>query len=623
MRSHTMLKSVNLFVLFVGLAFLPVSIFAQSISRIATSPYPTSMTPDTLYLVNIDAMPSSQQLAVVTLQGLLAKVKPRIMVNRGARDYISDLQANYGVTYDSTYFTDFRGLIAHFKSSMGGYILCHAGDSTTNAAISICSPMNGIAVNVPDTAFLDSIGIHCLYNTTLAPYGGHWSFDTFASVYNKRILTIQDWGKPTFVSDYSVFAGAYHFYDFPADVQARYVLSHMQLNGAVFGWFPAEEYLVTETSAKGLHMHASDFSNNLSVYSNFNIPQQHQINHTDDTILRPGVHTVCFMMTDGDNIQWTGGDGFLRLPNWYGNTRRGEYNIGWTLSPALAELAPTQMKYIYDHAATTANGRDGFTAAASGMGYSYPDIFPVPDSGAAITARMLLKADMSILNVIAINYSAASLAPYLAQPNIDAILYYTYGNNYWGLNGYTDCINDKPVISARYNLVQPDFSTYSLAQALDTQARDPYSDAGYSLVAVNVWSSPLDSVIKCIQMLDSNIRVVTPESFVKLYKKGNNCVPRFPASVNTVDPNSGVVIASEPNPCSDHMDISYTLPKESSVKAELYDQCGKLIKSLLTDHSNMGMHQFSVDMRDVAPGIYYYRMEGDYFSATRKCLVIR
>lgn len=44
-------------------------------------------------------------------------------------------------------------------------------------------------------------------------------------------------------------------------------------------------------------------------------------------------------MTDGDNVQWVL-DGFEQ-PKWYGSSSRGEVNLGWTLSLALSELAPT------------------------------------------------------------------------------------------------------------------------------------------------------------------------------------------------------------------------------------------------------------------------------------------
>ncbi len=597
------------------LVCLHSSISGQSISRIGNSPYPASSAPDTLYMIHLDAMTSSQQLAVVTLQGLLARVKPQIMVSRGAPDFIRDL-TQYGVTYDSSYYNDFKGLFTHFASRINGYVLCNANDSTTNAAISICSMLHAVAVNASDTATLDSLGLTMIYNTINK--GEMWSFDTFQNSYSKKIISIQDPAKSSWLSDYSVYSGAFSYYDWPTLPRSMAILGTMQVNGAVFGWMN-EQQLVTATSENSLHVHASDFSSNLSTYSNFNIPQQHQVNHTADTVLRPGVHTVCFVMTDGDNIQWMGGD-FEYSRNWYANPHRGEYNLGWTISPALAELGPTMMKHIYDSAATTSTGRDGFIAAPSGMGYSYPDLFSQPDSGAAITSRMMQKADLSILNVIANSYLAANLAPYLAEPNIDAIFYYPYDGNYWLMHGFTDCINDKPVISARYNLVQPDFSTYSLAKAIDTLPRNPYITEGYSLIAVNVWSSTVDSVIKCIQMLDSDIRVVTPESFVKLFKAGTICVP---AGVSKISKTSGVTLYNEHNPCTDHTDMIYTLPAESMVQAMLYDPCGREIRTLFSELSSAGTHHVSIDTHSLSPGMYYYTLKGDHFNISRKLLVIK
>jgi len=596
--------------------FIPSFSFAQTISRIGNSPYPATATPDTLFMVNTNTLTQTQEFTVVTLQGLLARVKPQIMVNLGATDYILDLSRRYGVTYDSTYFNDFNGLLTHFKPIIAGYILCNSADSSVNAAISICAISGGIAVNAADTATMNSIGIGQIYSTI--GKGEVWSFDTFQANYSKRIISIQLPSKCTFLSDYTIFAGAFSFYDWPTNVAPLSFFSNELVNSAVFGW-SVENELVTTTSEHGLLVHASDFSSNLSVYSNFNIPQQHQINHTSDTVLRPGVHTVCFVMTDGDNIQWMGG-GFENVSNWYGNPHRGEINLGWTISPALAELAPTQMKYIYDTAANTPNGKDGFIAAPSGMGYSYPDVFSVPDSGAAITSRMMQKADLSILNVIANSYSVSELIPYAAQPNIDAIFYYTYQDNYWGANGYTTCINGKPVICARYNLVQPDYSTYSLAAAIDTMPKNPYSDEGYSLIAVNVWSSTVDSVIKCVQMLDSNVRVVTPEAFVKLYMAGNNCIATGIASVNT---SNGVTVYNQPNPSIDHMDIVYTLPIDSRVEAILYDEYGREVRDLFSNYSTSGTHTESVDTHSLSAGLYYYTLQGDYFSTTRKCLIVK
>ena len=155
----------NIFLLFLVIGCFDIGLLAQTAPRIANSPYPVSTQPDSLYMVNMDLFTQPQQVTVITLQGLLAKVKPRIMVTRGTPAFRSDLQEHYGVTYDSTYFDDFRGLIEHFKPQISGYILTPFGDTSGNAAISICSHYNAITVNPADTAFFDSLGIPMLNST--------------------------------------------------------------------------------------------------------------------------------------------------------------------------------------------------------------------------------------------------------------------------------------------------------------------------------------------------------------------------------------------------------------------------------------------------------------------------
>ena len=86
------------------------------------------------------------------------------------------------------------------------------------------------------------------------------------------------------------------------------------------------------------------------------------------------VHTVCFVMSDGDNIQWLL-NWFITDIRWFGNNNRGQLDIGWTISPALSELAPTVMSKIYETSSNTAYGKDYFIAGPSGTGYIYPENF--------------------------------------------------------------------------------------------------------------------------------------------------------------------------------------------------------------------------------------------------------
>ena len=50
-------------------------------------------------------------------------------------------------------------------------------------------------------------------------------------------------------------------------------------------------------------------------------------------------------MSDGDNIQWLL-NWFITDRRWFGSNNRGQTSIGWTISPALSELAPTVMSKI-------------------------------------------------------------------------------------------------------------------------------------------------------------------------------------------------------------------------------------------------------------------------------------
>lgn len=579
--------------------------------RIGNSPYPPiTATPDTLYYVNIDGMTQSQRLTVVTLQGLLAQSKPRIMVGRGTRIFHKGLERNYGVTYDSTYYTDFAGLIAHFAPEVPGYVLCTLGDSSSNAAISACGGVGAIAVTPADTAVMSVNNIPML----LSALGRNesWALDSIGGSYSDRIIGFQDYGKYSYLSDYSVFSHAMHFTAPTASALTNRAFGRMQPNSALLGW-GNENDLVLAASQHGLHVHAADFANNLSTFTNFNVTaQQHE--HSADTNVIPGTHTVCFIMTDGDNIQWLLGD-FADNALWYGSPHRGQVPIGWTVSPALAELAPTVLKNLYD----TAKAGDYFIAGSSGMGYLYPDDFNPIDSAAAISDRMMHKADLSIVNVICNVWEPQSVAAYLAQPDIDGMFYYTFESGYTGLFGYSQCFYGKPMISARYTLWQSYVSAPILARLVTALPKDPTDPDSYTLVSVHVWDHSVDSVIAAVQLFDSTIRVVAPDAFIKLYKKGTGCRAAG-LGVREQEGAQQYRLNNVPNPVTAQTEIRYTLPSANFISLKLYDATGKEVKVLYAGTQSEGEHHVTFNTADLAAGIYTYVLYGPGISASSQLI---
>ncbi|HWB64468.1 MAG TPA: T9SS type A sorting domain-containing protein, partial [Chitinophagales bacterium] len=450
--------------------------------------------------------------------------------------------------------------------------------------------------------------------------GPYWVLNNYSDSLSKKVVTYQGVDKYAYLSDYSVFANAFHFWDFIAFTPlVRQAFSRVGVNGVMMGWGPDEHTTVYTASQYGLHVHASDWASNLSTYSNFNV-STHQKDNNDDTTVIPGKHTVCFVMTDGDNIQWLLND-FSTNPGWYGSHRRGACNLGWTVSPALAELAPTALKYLYDSAATSPGGRDYFICGPSGLGYYYPSNFNSLDSAAAITQRMMKKAGLSILNVISDGYSDSQMLPYLSQPNIDAVFFYTYDYWYAGLRGFATCINGKPVITPRFAFAGGVYDVQSLADTLNKMPPNPYSSDGYSLIAVNVWSKNIDSVISCVNLLDTNVRVVTPDVFVKLYKAGVNCTTT--AINSTVQNAASLALSVSPNPARALALVNFTLPSTGIVTLSVYNMQGQEINTVFNGQLAAGQQQVKILTGQLPAGVYICRLNYNGSSQTATMVIAR
>ena len=107
-------------------------------------------------------------------------------------------------------------------------------------------------------------------------------------------------------------------------MQKKQSLSHSAaLKGAVLGWGPTEGSTVDTLASHALSIHAADWAVNVATHTSFYVPQLHQPTHATlsntprsetrsagtphpqtSSAAAPSKHTVVFLMTDGDNIQW-------------------------------------------------------------------------------------------------------------------------------------------------------------------------------------------------------------------------------------------------------------------------------------------------------------------------------
>ncbi len=83
-------------------------------------------------------------------------------------------------------------------------------------------------------------------------------------------------------------------------------------------------------------------------------------------------------------------------------------------------------------------------------------------------------------------------------------------------------------------------------------------------------------------------------------------------------PKDFVLHQNYPNPFNPSTTIKYAVPKTSLVNIKVYDLTGQEVASLVNEVKEAGTYEIKFDARNLASGIYLYRMIADNFTSVRK-----
>ena len=463
---------------------------------------------------------SARKVLVATLQGVVARQSSQQIYIDGGTGYsiwYAHLNSAYGIP--CTTATNAWQLVSQFKNLVSGYILydAAANSNSLSAATSLCGPFNAVAVDASIETTVRSYGV----TNRLADVRGYdekWVWTNYNGSLSRSVVVEQKESISDNLRDYAALANAFTFFDGNSSFRS-YVMSQMNADAACLGWGDAsqgEQAFVGDDSTDGVYNVPADYALDLATLSSVRdvgIYQHTYANPLPET----NIHYVTFVVTDGDNVQWDLG-GF---PAYFNDAARGTFNMGWALSPSLADLAPSVLRWCFDN---SSNGlsRDFFVAGPSGGGYFYPSMYPPAELDLHVQklSDFMDRADLNIGQILDFNsFSRLDLwNKYLAQPNLDALFYLEYAP-YNGAHGAVlFSTNGNPVIAARDLLWAGLEEETNLVANLNSYPRDPASPAGYTLVAVHVWSKTLGSVQQVVTNLAPNVRVVTPDIFVKLIR---------------------------------------------------------------------------------------------------------
>ncbi|HRI85574.1 MAG TPA: T9SS type A sorting domain-containing protein, partial [Ignavibacteria bacterium] len=78
-----------------------------------------------------------------------------------------------------------------------------------------------------------------------------------------------------------------------------------------------------------------------------------------------------------------------------------------------------------------------------------------------------------------------------------------------------------------------------------------------------------------------------------------------------------------PNPFNPITKIAYSIPVSGIVTIKIFDITGREIKTLVNEFRNAGSYEIEFDGGGLSSGVYYYKLETNNFSETRKMILIK
>jgi len=146
-----------------------------------------------------------------------------------------------------------------------------------------------------------------------------------------------------------------------------------------------------------------------------------------------------------------------------------------------------------------------------------------------------------------------------------------------------------------------------------------------------------DSALVFINLLDHPYDETNAPAPVWRYDRGMSNVARLAADTGTTPvedteteilPESFALEQNFPNPFNPATTIAYTLPERSRVTVSVYNILGEKVAVLTNSVKAAGRHRVVWDGRNqagetVGTGVYFYRLETDNWSASRKMLLVK
>lgn len=413
-------------------------------------------------------------------------------------------------------------------------------DFSYNIAVSFAGVKQALVIEEQQKSQLEALGIPMLLDArdiSREQYFGELKND----LENNMVVTMH----PSFHNNTDLAIANKAIVTYGTDDVTEKIMSWANPVSPIVGWNHGNEDDFTQLPTKfGLFNTASDWCSNLITLSAGSENATFQkIKSLDPTTINfnEGKHFHSFIMSDGDNMQWSIRS-FVKNKDYWGSPLLGEFPLGFTSCPVnLSMMAPDVLDEIAKTQPTNT------TIIEYGGGYQYPDLFAVEKGKkqeeiqrefARKINTHLKRTGVKVFGFICMDVnSREALNAYKIYAEelediagIIAVQYAPYhggdGEVFWQKNKNGVEI---PVVTAKYSLWQGlnydgGGDIKKVSDCINGSVAENTETMGWT--AVHAWSNfenPVNSgefasgvkpVSWCINQLDKTIKVVSPEELL-------------------------------------------------------------------------------------------------------------
>ncbi|MBE2255750.1 MAG: T9SS type A sorting domain-containing protein [Ignavibacteria bacterium] len=157
------------------------------------------------------------------------------------------------------------------------------------------------------------------------------------------------------------------------------------------------------------------------------------------------------------------------------------------------------------------------------------------------------------------------------------------------------------------------------------------SDNSGSDTAISLRKSFLDSLAASLGTVNDSVLCIwsatayngidsiTSNSFIVVLKRDGVGI----SSISSVVPEKFELGNNYPNPFNPVTNIEFSIQKTSNTNLSVYDVSGKLVSTLVNQVLSPGVYKYDFNATNLSSGIYFYRLENEFFTDTKRMILIK